>query len=98
MNYQFIGTSFFKEEIFLDLFYHLINELAHIYSISNPYGLIKLINSLSKVVHCCLAMSLKSIFDFVFNGKSFRILTLKTLSNPKCLHNKKKIGNNETRK
>lgn len=78
MNYQFIGTSFFEEEIFLDLFYHLIDEIAHIYLINNPCGLVKLINSLSKVVHCCLAMSLKSIFDFVFNRKSFRILTLKT--------------------
>lgn len=78
MNYQFIGTSFFKEENFFDLFYHLINELAHIYLINNPCGLIKLINSFSKVVHCCLAMSLKYIFDFVFNGKSLRILTLKT--------------------
>lgn len=68
MNYQFIVTSFFKEEIFLDLFYHLIDEIAHIYLINNPCGLVNLINSLSKVVHCYLAMSLKSIFDLFSMG------------------------------
>lgn len=41
-NYQFIGTSFFKEEICLDSFYHLIDEIAHIYLSQIPQTLPKL--------------------------------------------------------